>query len=180
MSVDARKRLAVLGLKLPEVSPPKGVYVPAVCSGKFVFVAGQIPMSDGELVQTGRVGAEVTPERARELSRQCALAALAAVDSVAGLESVVRVVKVVGYVSSAPGFTWQAGVVDGASELFVDLFGESGRHARSAIGVSILPLNAPVEIEVLVEVSGPEVESEVFGPAVSGSEVSGPREDDAP
>ncbi|MER5932961.1 RidA family protein [Streptomyces sp. NPDC002054] len=155
MSVDVRKRLAVLGLQLPEVSPPKGAYVPAVCSGRYVFVAGQIPMSDGELTQTGRVGAEVSPERAKELSRQCALAALAAVDSVARLESVVQVVKVVGYVSSAPGFTRQAGVVDGASELFVELFGEAGRHARSAVGVDILPLNAPVEIEIVVEVSEP-------------------------
>jgi enamine deaminase RidA (YjgF/YER057c/UK114 family) len=155
MSVDVRKRLAELGLQLPEVSPPKGAYVPAVRSGRYVFVAGQVPMVDGQLTQNGQVGAEVSPERAQELSRQCALAALAAVDSVAALESVVRVVKVVGYVSSAPRFTGQAGVVDGASELFVDLFGEAGRHARSAVGVGILPLDAPVEIEVVVEISEP-------------------------
>ncbi|MEU8774258.1 RidA family protein [Streptomyces sp. NPDC048606] len=153
MGVDVRGRLAQLGLRLPEVSPPKGAYVPAVRSGGFVFVAGQIPMTDGELTRTGRVGAEVDPERAKELCRQCALAALAAVDSVAPLESVVRVVKVVGYVSSAPGFTRQAGVVDGASELFVDVFGEAGRHARSAVGVGILPLDAPVEVEIVVQVS---------------------------
>ncbi|MCX5195466.1 RidA family protein [Streptomyces sp. NBC_00249] len=156
MNVDVRKRLAELGLRLPAVSPPKGAYVPAVRSGPFVFVAGQVPLTDGELTETGRVGAEVSALRARELSRQCALAALAAVDSVAALESVVRVVKVVGYVSSAPGFTRQAGVVDGASELFVDLFGEAGRHARSAVGVGILPLDSPVEIEIVVQVSGPE------------------------
>ncbi|UQW99583.1 RidA family protein [Streptomyces sp. RerS4] len=153
MSVDVRRRLAELGLRLPEVSPPKGAYVPAVLSGGFVFVAGQIPMTDGELTQTGRVGAEVAPARAKELSRQCALAALAAVDSVAPLETVVRVVKVVGYVASAPDFTQQAGVVDGASELLVDVFGEAGRHARSAVGVGILPLNTPVEVEIVVQVS---------------------------
>ncbi|GLX18781.1 MULTISPECIES: RidA family protein [Streptomyces] len=152
MSVDVRERLAELGLRLPEVSAPKGAYVPAVRSGIHVFVAGQIPLTGGELTLTGRVGAEVSPERARELSRQCALAALAAADSVAPLESVVRVVKVVGYVSSAPGFTRQAGVVDGASELLVEVFGEAGRHARSAVGMDILPLDAPVEIEVVLEV----------------------------
>ncbi|MFG2622957.1 RidA family protein [Streptomyces sp. NPDC048507] len=153
MSDGVRERLAGLGLRLPEVSPPKGAYVPAVRTGRYVFVAGQIPLTGGELTVTGRVGAEVTVERAAELSRQCALAALAAVDSVAPLESLVRVVKVVGYVSSAPGFTRQASVVDGASELFVEVFGDAGRHARSAVGVEILPLDAPVEIEIVVEVT---------------------------
>ncbi|MFE9256467.1 RidA family protein [Streptomyces sp. NPDC006879] len=155
MSADARDRLAGLGVDLPGVSPPKGAYVPAVRSGRLVFVAGQIPLVDGELVAVGRVGAEVSPDRARELSRMCGLAALAAVDSVVGLEAVVQVVKVVGYVSSAEGFTGQAQVVDGASELFLAVFGEAGRHARSAVGVGILPLNSPVEIEIVVEVAGP-------------------------
>ncbi|MFF8595288.1 RidA family protein [Streptomyces sp. NPDC015220] len=153
MTTDVRRRLAGLGLRLPEVSAPKGAYVPAVRSGSHVFVAGQIPLTGGELTATGRVGAEVSLERAKELSRQCALAALAAADSVAPLETVVRVVKVVGYVSSAPGFVRQAAVVDGASELLVDLFGAAGRHARSAVGMNILPLDAPVEIEVVLEVS---------------------------
>ncbi|MFE1882383.1 RidA family protein [Streptomyces diastatochromogenes] len=153
MTTDVRERLAGLGLRLPEVSAPKGAYVPAVRSGSYVFVAGQIPLTDGELTATGRVGAEVSPERAKELSRQCALAALAAADSVAPLETVVRVVKVVGYVSSAPGFVRQATVVDGASELLVDLFGAAGRHARSAVGMNVLPLDSPVEIEVVLEVS---------------------------
>lgn len=153
MTTDVRERLAGLGLRLPEVSAPKGTYVPAVRSGSYVFVAGQIPLTDGELTATGRVGAEVSLERAKELSRQCALAALAAADSVAPLETVVRVVKVVGYVSSAPGFVRQATVVDGASELLVDLFGAAGRHARSAVGMNVLPLDSPVEIEVVLEVS---------------------------
>ncbi|MFI8966427.1 RidA family protein [Streptomyces sp. NPDC053493] len=152
MRSDVRERLAGLGLRLPEVSPPKGAYVPAVRSGGHVFVAGQIPLTGGELTATGRVGAEVTAERAKELSRQCALAALAAADSVAPLEEVVRVVKVVGYVSSAPGFVRQAAVVDGASELLLEVFGEAGRHARSVVGMDILPLDAPVEIEIVLEV----------------------------
>lgn len=109
-------------------------------------------MENGELVATGRVGAAVTPADAKELSKRCALAALAAVDSVVGLDSVVRVVKVTGYVASAPGFTGQPGVVDGASDLFVSVFGEAGRHARSVVGVADLPLGSPVEIEVVVEI----------------------------
>ncbi|MEU8764924.1 RidA family protein [Streptomyces sp. NPDC048659] len=152
MSTDIRERLAELGLRLPEASAPKGAYVPAVRSGTMVFIAGQIPLSGGELTATGRVGAEVSPERAKELSRQCALAALAAVDSVVPLERVVRAVKVIGYVSSAPGFLGQAAVVDGASELLVDVLGEAGRHARSVVGMAVLPLDAPVEIEIVLEV----------------------------
>ncbi|MCX4672340.1 RidA family protein [Streptomyces sp. NBC_01381] len=154
MSVDVHRRLAELGFQLPCVSPPKGVYAPAVCSGRYVYVSGQVPMVDGELAAVGKVGAEVSVERARELSGQCGLAALAAVDAVIGLDAVVRVVKVVGYVSSAEGFTDQSRVVDGASDLFVAVFGDAGRHARSAVGVGVLPLGAPVEIEVLVEVTG--------------------------
>ncbi|MEU7751269.1 RidA family protein [Micromonospora sp. NPDC049171] len=146
-------RLAHLGLELPAVSPPRGSYVPTVRSGNLVFVAGQVPMVDGEVVETGRVGAEVTPQRAKELSRRCALAALAAVDAAVGLDKVTRVVKVLGFVSSADDFTQQASVIDGASDLFVAVFGDAGRHARSAVGVAILPLNAPVEIEIVVEVA---------------------------
>ncbi|GAA2717237.1 MULTISPECIES: RidA family protein [Streptomyces] len=151
-----RERLASLGITLPAVSPPKGVYVPAVRSGRHVQVSGQVPMRDGELIATGRVGAEVTPRQARELSRQCALAALAAVDAVAGPVASVRVVKVVGYVSSADGFLDQAEVVAGAGELFLTVFGDAGRHACSVVGVGRLPLGAPVEIEVLFEVVSAE------------------------
>lgn len=110
-------------------------------------------MENGELVATGKVGAGITPEYAKELSRRCALAALAAVDSVVGLDSVLRVVKVTGFVASAPGFTGQPGVVDGASDLFLAVFGDAGRHARSAVGVAELPLGSPVEIEIVVEVT---------------------------
>lgn len=151
--IAPRERLAGLGLTLPSVSPPKGSYIPAVRSGNLVFVAGQIPMVDGELIAVGRVGDTVSPERAAELSRACALSALAAVDSIVPLDSVVRVVKVVGYVSSAEGFTGQPGVINGASDLFVSVFGDAGRHARSAVGVADLPLGAPVEVEIVVEVS---------------------------
>jgi len=147
--------LASLGLELPLVSSPKGAYTPAVRAGGLVFVSGQIPLTEGRLTEVGRVGAEVSPERARELSRQCALAALAAVDSVVGLDRVTRVVKVVGYVASADGFTAQPQVVDGAGELLVEIFGEAGRHARTAVGVGEGPLRAPVEIELLVEVADP-------------------------
>ncbi|MFF8381863.1 RidA family protein [Streptomyces sp. NPDC015661] len=153
MGKDIRGRLAELGLKLPEASAPKGAYVPAVRSGALVFVAGQIPLTGGELTATGRVGAEVSPELARELSRQCALAALAAADTVTPLEAVAGVVKVVGYVSSAPGFLGQPTVVDGASELLLDVFGDAGQHARSVVGMAVLPLDAPVEIEIVLEVA---------------------------
>lgn len=153
MSLDPRARLAQLGLELPVVSPPGGAYVPAVRQGNLVFVSGQVPMADGKLVATGKVGADVTPEEASGLCQRCALAALAAVDSVAGLENVVRVVKVTGYVASAAGFTSQSYVLDGASELFVAVFGEAGRHARTTIGVPELPLGSPVEVEVIVEVA---------------------------
>ncbi len=131
---------------------PLAAYVPAVRSGNLVFTAGQLPMVDGKLGRAGKVGAEVTPEDAKELARTCALNALAAVHGLVGVDSVKRVVKVVGFVASAPGFSGQPGVVDGASELLGELFGEAGAHARSAVGVSELPLNAPVEVELVVEV----------------------------
>lgn len=153
MSGDPYARLAELGIQLPDVSPPKGAYVPAVRTGSHVYVSGQVPMVDGGLIATGKVGADVTPEQAYQLSRRCALAALAAIDAVAGLGKLVRVVKVVGFVASADGFTGQPGVVDGASDLFVEVFGDAGRHARSAVGVAELPLGAPVEVEVVVEVA---------------------------
>jgi enamine deaminase RidA (YjgF/YER057c/UK114 family) len=156
MKVAAHARLAELGLDLPPVSPPKGSYVPAVRSGRLVYVSGQIPMTGGELITSGKVGSDVTPERARELCRMCALASLAAIDAVAGLDGLVRIVKVVGFVASAEGFTDQPYVVDGASDLFVEVLGDAGRHARSAVGVAGLPLDSPVEVEVIAEVtSGP-------------------------
>lgn len=147
-------RLLGLGLTLPGVSPPKGVYVPAVRSGRLVLVSGQIPMAGGELAATGVVGGEVDVATARALSRDCALAALAAVRQVAPLESVTRVVKVMGYVACAEGFTAVDTVVDGASELLAAVFQDTGRHARSVVGVARLPLNSPVEIEVTVEIAG--------------------------
>ncbi len=146
------RRLAELGFDLPAVARPVGAYAPAVRGGGLVFTSGQVPVVDGRIAVTGRVGAEVTPEQAREQARVCALNALAAVaDLAGGLDRVRRVVKVVGFVASAPEFTGQAGVVDGASELLGAVFGEAGRHARSAVGVAALPLGAPVEVELTVE-----------------------------
>lgn len=145
-------RLGDMGIALPEVVAPLAAYVPAVRTGNLVYTAGQLPLVSGKLPLTGKVGAEVSPEQANELARQCALNALAAVDSLVGLDAVVRVVKVVGFVASAPGFNGQPGVVNGASELFAEVFGDAGAHARSAVGVSELPLDAPVEVEIIVEV----------------------------
>jgi enamine deaminase RidA (YjgF/YER057c/UK114 family) len=148
-----KARLAELGLELPPLTPPLAAYVPAIQTGPHVYVSGQVPMVDGQLLESGKVGAEVTPERAKELAARCALNALAAIDSLVGLDRVARVVKVVGFVASAPGFTGQPGVINGASELFAEVFGDAGRHARSAVGVAELPLGAPVEVEVIVEIS---------------------------
>jgi enamine deaminase RidA (YjgF/YER057c/UK114 family) len=148
---DPFARLAELGLELPPVSPPVAAYVPAVRSGSMVYVSGQLPISDGKLLATGKVGADVPADEAKELARRCALNALAAIESAVGLAQVARVVKVVGFVASAAGFTDQPSVINGASELFGEVFGEAGRHARSAVGVAELPLGAPVEIEVIVE-----------------------------
>jgi enamine deaminase RidA (YjgF/YER057c/UK114 family) len=150
---QAHDNLAELGLKLPAVVAPLAAYVPAVQSGDYVYVSGQLPMVEGQLMAVGKVGADVAPERAAELARQCALNALAAVDSLVGLARVVKVVKVVGFVASAEGFTGQPGVINGASELFGAVFGEAGRHARSAVGVAELPLGAPVEVEAIFEIS---------------------------
>jgi len=151
--MTARERLAELGLELPPVVPPVASYVPAVRTGDLVFTSGQLPVAGGELGAVGKVGAQVTPERAQELARVCALNALAAVDALVGLDNVEQVVKVVGFVASLPDFTGQPAVVNGASELLGDVFpGEAGRHARSAVGVAALPLDAPVEVEVVVRV----------------------------
>jgi enamine deaminase RidA (YjgF/YER057c/UK114 family) len=150
---DARARLAELGLELPSVTPPLAAYVPAVRTGNHVYVSGQVPMADGKLLATGKVGAEVTPEQAKELAARCALNGLAAVDALVGLEQIVRVVKVVGFVASAEGFTGQPAVINGASEFLGEVLGEAGRHARSAVGVAELPLGAPVEVEMIVEVA---------------------------
>lgn len=151
--MTARERLAALGLELPAVTPPLAAYVPAVRTGNHVYVSGQVPISDGQVWETGKVGAEVSPERAKELAARCALQLIAAVDSLVGLEAVVRVVKVVGFVASAPGFTGQPGVINGASEFLVEIFGEAGRHARSAVGIAELPLGVPVEVEAIFEVA---------------------------
>jgi enamine deaminase RidA (YjgF/YER057c/UK114 family) len=149
----ARERLAELGIELPSMTPPLAAYLPAVRTGNHVYVSGQVPMADGVVLATGKVGAEVTPERAKELAARSALQLIAAVDALVGLESVVRVVKVVGFVASAAGFTGQPAVINGASEFLVEVFGEAGRHARSAVGVAELPLGVPVEVEAIFEVS---------------------------
>jgi enamine deaminase RidA (YjgF/YER057c/UK114 family) len=150
MSVSAR--LGELGIELPEVAKPLASYVPAVRSGNLVYTAGQLPMQAGKLAVTGKVGTDVTPELAKTLARVCALNALAAVHSVVGIDAVTQVVKVVGFVASAPGFNGQPGVVNGASDLLAEVFGDHGAHARSAVGVSELPLDSPVEVELVVEV----------------------------
>jgi len=146
------QKLAELGLELPSVAAPAGAYVPAVITGNLVFTAGQIPLVDGVLMATGKVGNEISPEFAKEIAQRCALNALAAVKSVLGdLSRVKRVVKVVGFVASTPEFTGQPGVLNGASELLGKVFGDAGLHARSAVGVASLPLDAPVEVELIVE-----------------------------
>ena len=148
-------RLAALGLTLPPVAAPVAAYVPAVRSGPYVYTAGQLPLADGKLPRTGKVGAQVSVDEAAELARTCALNALAAVALVAGgLSAVTRIVKVTGFVASDPSFTGQPLVVNGASELLLEVFGEAGRHARSAVGVAVLPLDAPVEVELIAEVTG--------------------------
>ncbi|MFC7431215.1 MULTISPECIES: RidA family protein [unclassified Agrococcus] len=145
-------RLAELGLALPAVAAPVAAYVPAVVSGSHVFTSGQLPFVDGALPATGKVGADVSPEDARGYAATCILNALAAVEAQIGsLDRVTRIVKVTGFVASAPGFTGQPGVVNGASELLGELLGDAGVHARSAVGVAELPLGAPVEIELIAE-----------------------------
>lgn len=150
---DPEARLSALGLKLPEVVAPLAAYVPAVRTGNMVYTAGQLPVADGQLVATGKVGAEVGTAEASALARTCALNALAAAASVSGgLAGIKRIVKVTGFVASAPDFTDQALVVNGASELLLEVFGEAGKHARSAVGMAVLPRNAPVEVELIAEI----------------------------
>ncbi|MGV9712700.1 RidA family protein [Gordonia sp. NPDC003424] len=157
MSTTWSGRLADLGITLPPVVTPVASYVPAVRTGNLVYTAGQLPIVNGKLEVTGKVheGAEgvVKPEAATAAARQCALNAIAAVDSLVGIDSIVRIVKVVGFVASAHGFTGQPAVINGASDLLGEIFGDAGVHARSAVGVAELPLGAPVEVELIVEVA---------------------------
>jgi len=147
-------RLAELGLELPGVAAPAGAYVPAVVTGNLVFTAGQLPFAGGALPATGKVGAEVTPEAAADYARTAALNALAAAGNAIGsLDRVTRVVKTVVFVASAPDFSGQPAVANGASGLLVDVFGEPGKHARSAVGVAVLPFDAPVEVELILELA---------------------------
>jgi enamine deaminase RidA (YjgF/YER057c/UK114 family) len=150
--MTASARLEQIGISLPHVVAPLASYLPAKRTGNLVYTAGQLPMQSGKLAGTGKVGAEVSPEEGKVLARLCALNALAAVDSLVGIDSVTQVVKVVGFVASAPGFTGQPGVINGASDLLAEVFGDNGTHARSAVGVAELPLDAPVEVELIVEV----------------------------
>ncbi len=148
-------RLAELGLEVPPVAPPVAAYVPTARSGELVWVSGQLPVVDGSLLEKGKVGAEIDPEQAARLARRCALNAIGALKAEVGdLDRIQRIVKVVGFVASAPGFHGQPGVVNGASELLVAAFGDAGRHARSAVGVAVLPLDAPVEVELVAQVRG--------------------------
>ena len=150
---DPAERLASLGLTLPPVVPPVAAYVPAVLTGNHVYVSGQLPMAFGKLLATGKVGAEVSVEEATKLAARCALNALAAANSVVGINNIRKVIKVNGFVASAPGFNGQPTVINGASELFGEVFPSEGGHARSAVGVAELPLGAPVEVDVIFEVN---------------------------
>ncbi|HEX9064728.1 MAG TPA: RidA family protein, partial [Streptosporangiaceae bacterium] len=147
------QRLAALGLSLPAVTTPLAAYVPALRTGNLVYTAGQLPLAEGQLLAAGKVGDQVSATEAAALARTCALNALAAAASVAGgLSAIRRIVKVTGFVASAPGFTGQPQVINGASELLLEVFGDAGRHARSAVGVAVLPMDAPVEVELIAEV----------------------------
>jgi enamine deaminase RidA (YjgF/YER057c/UK114 family) len=150
--VTARERLAELGIELPKPAAPLASYVPAVRTGDLVYTSGQVPLVDGVIVGTGKVGEQVSVAEGAGYARTCALNALAAIDALVGIDAVRRVVKVVGFVASAPGFTDQPAVVNGASDLLGEVFGEAGQHARSAVGVAELPRNVPVEVELIVEV----------------------------
>jgi enamine deaminase RidA (YjgF/YER057c/UK114 family) len=148
------QRIADLGLLLPETSKPLAAYIPAVQSGNLVFTSGQLPMREGQLIRTGKVGSDVSAEDAKALAEVCALNALAAIKMAIGdLDKITRVVKVVGFVASTPDFTGQPGVINGASEFLGKVLGDKGIHARSAVGVAVLPLDAPVEVELIVEIS---------------------------
>jgi enamine deaminase RidA (YjgF/YER057c/UK114 family) len=151
--MSVRTKLEEMGLSVPVASIPLAAYLPAVRTGNLIYTAGQLPIIDGQIVATGKVGRDVTTEDGKRLAEVCALNCLAAVETLVPIEKIVRVVRVVGYVNGITGFTNQPAVINGASELFVNLWGDSGKHARSAIGVAELPLDAPVEVELTVEVS---------------------------
>ncbi len=153
--MSVKEKLASLGLTLPIAAAPVAAYVPAVKTGNLVFTAGQLPVVDGKLVLTGKVGNEVTPEDAKKMAEICALNALAAISLVADIDQIEKIVRVGGFVNGVPGFVAIPAVVNGASELLIKLFGDvNGKHARTAVGVAELPLNAPVEIEMLVSLKG--------------------------
>jgi enamine deaminase RidA (YjgF/YER057c/UK114 family) len=172
---DPHRRLAELGLSLPSVAAPAGSYVPAVRSGALVYTSGQLPLVDGRLAVTGKVGAgtdaAVTAAQANDLARTCALNALAAIDALVGLEHVVRVVRVGGFVASDPDFTAQPGVINGASDLLAEVFGAAGQHARAAVGVAVLPLDSPVEVDLIVEVDAVADSSAEVADTSPGAEV---------
>ena len=150
----AAERLAALGLTLPPVAAPQAAYVPAVRTGNYVYVSGQLPLVDGKLQASGKVGDSVSAADAAGLARICALNAIAAAASMAGgVDAITRIVKVTGFVASVPSFTGQPQVINGASELLIEIFGEAGRHARSAVGLAVLPLDSPVEVELIAEVA---------------------------
>jgi enamine deaminase RidA (YjgF/YER057c/UK114 family) len=153
--VSVKEKLASLGLTLPIAAAPVAAYVPAVKSGNLVFTAGQLPVVDGKLVLTGKVGSDVTPDDAKKMAEICALNALAAISLVADIDQIEKIVRVGGFVNGVPGFVAIPAVVNGASELLIKLFGDvNGKHARTAVGVAELPLNAPVEIEMVVQLKG--------------------------
>jgi enamine deaminase RidA (YjgF/YER057c/UK114 family) len=150
--VSVKEKLAALGLTLPTAAAPVAAYVPAVKTGNLVFTAGQLPVVDGKLVLTGKVGSDVTPEDAKKMAEICALNALAAISLVVDIDQIEKIVKVGGFVNGAPGFVAIPAVINGASELLIKLFGDvNGKHARTAVGVAELPLNAPVEVEMVVQ-----------------------------
>jgi enamine deaminase RidA (YjgF/YER057c/UK114 family) len=152
VSVDVRAKIEELGLTLPVAALPVAAYVPAVRTGNLVFTAGQLPIVDGKMVETGKVDGDISVDRAKELATICALNAIAAVALVADINKITKVVRVVGYVNGVPGFINHPAVVNGASELFIHIWGDAGKHARSAVGIAELPLNSPVEIELTVEI----------------------------
>jgi len=153
--VSVKEKLALLGLTLPTAAAPVAAYVPAVKTGNLVFTAGQLPVVDGKLVLTGKVGSDVTPDDAKKMAEICALNALAAISLVADIDQIENIVRVGGFVNGIPGFVAIPAVVNGASELLIKLFGDvNGKHARTAVGVAELPLNAPVEIEMVVQLKG--------------------------
>jgi len=150
--IDVKAKLSEMGLTLPIAAKPVAAYVPAIRTGNLIFTAGQLPLVDGAMSLTGKIGEKISIDQGKELARICALNCLAAVQTVSDVNTIVKIVRVVGYVNGIPGFTSQPAVINGASELFLQIWGESGKHARSAIGVAELPLDAPVEVELTVEV----------------------------